>query len=95
MRRRREYGHHDSFFSSLLGQLEPEVRDAVVGNAGTLICFRLSALDAAYFARELAPTFSEVDLIRLPNYNMTLRLMIDGEVSAPFSAATIDPRSGS
>lgn len=74
-----------------LGQLEPEIRDAVVGNVGTLICFRLSAVDASYFTRELAPTFSEPDLISLPNYNMALRLMIDGEVSAPFSAATIDP----
>lgn len=71
-----------------LGQLDPEIRDAVVGNAGTLICFRLSALDASYFARELAPTFAETDLICLPNYNMALRLMIDGEVSSPFSAIT-------
>lgn len=72
-----------------LGQLEGEIRDAVVGNVGTMICFRLSAEDAAYFAREFAPTFDETDLISLPNYNMFLRLMIDGEVSRPFSAATI------
>lgn len=78
-----------------LGQLESEIRDAVVGNVGTLICFRVSAADASYFARELAPVFAEADLISLPNFNMDMRLMIDGEVSAPFSAATIDPRSGS
>jgi hypothetical protein len=65
------------------------VRDAVVGNVGTLICFRLSAADAAYFARELAPAFKESDLIALPNYCMCLKLMIDGEVTAPFSASTM------
>lgn len=72
-----------------LGQLENEIRDAVIGNVGTLICFRLSAADASYFARELVPIFDESDLISLPNYNMCLRLMIDGEVSSPFSAQTI------
>lgn len=74
-----------------LGQLEAEIRDAVVGNVGTLICFRLSAVDASYFARELEATFAEADLVNLPNFNMCLRLMIDGEVSRPFSARTISP----
>lgn len=74
-----------------LGQLEIEIRDAVIGNAGTLICFRLSAADAAYFSREFAATFDEGDLVSLPNYNMCLRLMIDGEVSRPFSAMTCQP----
>lgn len=71
-----------------LGQLEAQIRDAVVGNVGTLICFRVSAADASYLARELEPTFAETDLISLPNFNMCLRLMIDGEVSRPFSAVT-------
>lgn len=71
-----------------LGQLQAGIRDAVVGNVGTLICFRVSAADASYFARELEPTFCETDLISLPNFNMCLRLMIDGEVSRPFSAIT-------
>jgi hypothetical protein len=72
-----------------LGQLETEIRDAVVGNAGTLICFRVSADDASYLAREFSPTFEAEDLVGLPNYNVYMRLMIDGEVSRPFSAATI------
>lgn len=74
-----------------LGQLEPEVRDAVVGNVGTTISFRVSAADAGYIARELAPTFSPEDLIALPNHNICLRLMIDGEISRPFSASTVQP----
>jgi hypothetical protein len=72
-----------------LGQLDGAVRDAVLGNVGTLICFRISAEDAAYLARELAPTFDAVDLVRLPNHNIYLRLMIDAQVSKPFSATTL------
>lgn len=68
-----------------LSQLEPEVRDAVFGNAGTLIAFRVGALDAATVARELSPVFQADDLLSLPNFAVYLRLMIDGEPSRPFS----------
>ncbi|MEQ1857487.1 MAG: type IV secretion system DNA-binding domain-containing protein [Longimicrobiales bacterium] len=73
-----------------LSQLEPEVRDAVFGNAGTLVCFRVGAADAAYIAREFDPKFVASDLIGLPRYSVYLKLMIDGEPSAPFSAITLD-----
>lgn len=73
-----------------LGQLEADIRDAVLGNVGTLVCFRVSAADAAYLVRELEPTFETLDLISLPNYQIYLRLMIDGEVSRPFSAETTE-----
>ncbi|MDY7092620.1 MAG: type IV secretion system DNA-binding domain-containing protein [Acidobacteriota bacterium] len=72
-----------------LGQLSPEIADAVIGNVGTLICFRLGAKDAPLFARELAPKFEAEDLVNLPNYHIYLRLMINGQVSKPFSAVTI------
>ena len=72
-----------------LGQLETEVADAVIGNAGTIICFRVGAKDAPLLAAELAPKFEPEDLVNLPNYNIYLRLMIDGQVSKPFSAETV------
>jgi hypothetical protein len=71
-----------------LGQLEPEIRDAVFGNAGTFIAFRAGALDAPTVARELSPTFEADDLISLPNFSVYLRLMIDGEVGRAFSGNT-------
>jgi type IV secretory pathway TraG/TraD family ATPase VirD4 len=71
-----------------LSQLEPEVRDAVFGNVGTFISFRVGALDAATVARELSPVFEPDDLLSLPNFSVYLRLMIDGEPSYPFSART-------
>lgn len=71
-----------------LHQLEPEVRHAVLGNAGTMISFRTGAEDASYLAREFAPVFSAEDLISLPNFHISMRLMIDGTPSKPFSATT-------
>ncbi len=72
-----------------LGQLDPAVRDAVLGNVGTIIVFRVSAADAELIAREMEPVFERVDLVGLPNHRIYLRLMIDGQVSQPFSATTL------
>lgn len=72
-----------------LSQLETEIRDAVLGNVGTLVSFRVGAADAPMIARELAPKFETVDLIGLPNFSVYLRLMIDGQVSRAFSGETV------
>lgn len=74
-----------------LYQLEPDVRHAVLANAGTLITFRLGPEDAPLIAREFAPAFNITDLISLPNHNIYLKLMIDGAPSQPFSATTLHP----
>jgi hypothetical protein len=72
-----------------LSQLEPEIRDAVFGNAGTMISVRVGGADAAILAREVAPTFKATDLTGLQRYCVYLRLLIDGDVSRPFSAMTL------
>ena len=75
-----------------LYQLEPDVRHAVLANAGTLISFRLGPEDAPLIAREFQPVFNTTDLINRPNREIYLKLMIDGTPSRPFSATTIHPR---
>jgi type IV secretory pathway TraG/TraD family ATPase VirD4 len=72
-----------------LSQLDPQVKDAILGNTGTIISFRLGLTDAEMPAGEFYPFFSAKDLINLPNYHVYLRLMIDGVVSQPFSAETL------
>src|SRR5581483_1359378 len=72
-------------------QLENDIRHAVLGNAGTLISFRLGGEDAPYFAREFRNRFSETDLMQLENHHMYLKLMIDGMPSKAFSAMTLPP----
>jgi type IV secretory pathway TraG/TraD family ATPase VirD4 len=72
-----------------LHQLEQDIRRAVLGNAGTLIAFRVGAQDAPYLVREFRDEFTELDLQQLPNYSVYLSLMIDGAPSKPFSATTL------
>jgi type IV secretory pathway TraG/TraD family ATPase VirD4 len=87
----RKYGIGLVLAHQYFHQLEPDVRRAVLGNAGTLISFRVGAEDASYLAREFEPVFAAENLIRLPNHHIYLRLMIDGEPSKPFSATTLTP----
>ena len=72
-----------------LTQLETEIRDAVFGNVGSIVAFRVGAADAGYLAKEFAPVFSTEDLISLPRYHTYIRLQIHGEQSRPFSACTL------
>ncbi|MEA3399537.1 MAG: type IV secretion system DNA-binding domain-containing protein [Patescibacteria group bacterium] len=68
-----------------------KVRDAVFGNVGTIISFRVGADDADFLEKEFFPEFNSQDLVNLPNYHIYLKLMIDGVTSRPFSATTLPP----
>jgi hypothetical protein len=70
-------------------QLEPEIRHAVLGNAGTLISFRVGAEDAPYIVQEFHEQFRKIDLLQLPNYRIYIKLMVDGTPSKQFSATTL------
>lgn len=78
-----------------IGQLVPggstTIRDAVFGNVGTLITFRVGAEDAEFLETEFDPIFTPQDLVNLPNFHIYLKLMIDGVTSQPFSATTLPP----
>ncbi len=72
-------------------QMEEEVRDAVFGNVGTIISFRIGAEDAEYLEKEFQPEFYAVDIVNLAKYNIYLKLMINGTASRAFSATTLPP----
>jgi type IV secretory pathway TraG/TraD family ATPase VirD4 len=74
-----------------LHQLDEKIRNAVIGNFGTLISFRLGAYDATFLEKEFQGVFTARDLMALPNYHIYLKLMIDGKPSLPFSATTFLP----
>ncbi len=79
-------------------QLDETVRDAIFGNIGTLVSFRVGAPDAAFMETEFAPTFMPEDLVNLPKFGVYLKLMVDGVSTEPFSAGTLPPiaqRTGS
>jgi type IV secretory pathway TraG/TraD family ATPase VirD4 len=71
-----------------LHQLDEDIKQAVLGNAGTVISFRTGTEDAMHMTKEMFPEFDVEDFINLPNYKIYLKLMIDGKPSRPFSAYT-------
>lgn len=75
--------------TQFLDQLHENIRAAILGNAGTLISFRVGATDAEILAKEFYPVFKTIDLVNLSQYSMYLRLMIDGVSSTAFSAMSI------
>jgi len=72
-------------------QMTEEVRDAVFGNVGTLISFRVGAEDAEFLEKEFSPEFMATDIVNLGKYNIYLKLMIDGLTGRSFSAQTLPP----
>ena len=65
------------------------VRDAIFGNVGTIIVFRVGAEDAEFLEREFEPEFESEDLVNLEKYHICIKLMIDGKTTSPFSAVTL------
>ncbi|HSX32898.1 MAG TPA: TraM recognition domain-containing protein [Candidatus Saccharimonadales bacterium] len=73
-------------------QLTEEIRDAVFGNIGTLVSFRLGQdEDAEALAKRMRPAFEASDLLRMPNFNAAVRTLVGGVPTQPFSLATLPP----
>jgi hypothetical protein len=70
------------------------VRDAVLGNAGTLVSFRIGVEDAEILAKEFAPVFSAYDLVNVEQYTAYTKLLIDNTAAKPFNMFTYPPRAG-
>ena len=79
------------YVGQLVTDVSTKVRDAVFGNAGTMISFRVGGTDAEFLEQEFTPEFVQQDLVNLPNYHIYLKLMVDGLTSRPFSAVTLPP----
>ncbi|HNW71826.1 MAG TPA: type IV secretion system DNA-binding domain-containing protein [Candidatus Paceibacterota bacterium] len=79
------------YTAQLVSDKSSSVRDAVFGNVGTMIVFRVGADDADFLEKEFDPEFTPQDILSLPNYKIYLKLMIDGITSRPFSAKTMPP----
>lgn len=75
-----------------IAQMAPEVKDAVFGNVGSLISFRVGADDAGSLTPEFAPVFDENDLVNLQRGSVYVKLLIDGLAVPAFSAQTFPPK---
>lgn len=77
--------------NQFIGQLNPQVKEAVFGNVGTMIAFRTGPDDADFLVKQFAPVFDQHDLANLPNFYAVVKLMVAGLPSQPFSMLSLPP----
>jgi len=77
-----------------IAQLSDKIRDAVFGNVGSLISFRIGSKDAEFLIKQFEPVFKEQDLINIDNYQAYVKLLINGETAKPFNVRMIKAESG-
>lgn len=83
------------YMGQLVGEKgDTKIRDAVLGNAGTMVSFKIGVEDAEVMAKEFSPVFNEYDLINVEKYNAYVKLLIDNQASRPFNMQTIPPQKG-
>ena len=90
----RKYNLNLSITNQYIAQLPEPIRDAIIGNVGTLAAFRIGVPDAEFMAHEFAPIFNEKDLNNIEAFNCYVKLLIDNTPSVPFSMKTIKDSSG-
>jgi hypothetical protein len=78
-----------------IGQLvdggDESIKNAVFGNVGTMMCYKISATDAEFMAKEMAPVFSDQDLVNIDKFKAVMKLSIDTQPSKPFSITPLNP----
>ena len=85
----RKYGLNLTVANQYVAQMTDTVRDAVFGNVGTTISFRVSADDAPVLVKQFEPTFEESDILQLNNRHFVISMIINGEKVPAFSATTL------
>ncbi len=84
----RKYGLGLCVANQFIGQVEEEVKNAVFGNVGTLIAFRVGVTDANYLQHEFTPTFGEDDLLNVERFHAYVKTIVNNEPVPPFSMDT-------
>ena len=77
-----------------IAQLTEKIRDAVFGNVGNIIGFRVGATDAEFLIKQFEPTFNQNDLLNIDNFNAYAKILIDGQTAKPFNIKTLLSEKG-
>ncbi len=85
----RKYGLNLTVANQYISQMSDTVRDAVFGNVGSMISFRVSADDAPFLVKQFEPQFEATDLLQMHNRNFIINMVIGGEKTPAFSATTL------
>jgi hypothetical protein len=75
-------------------QLTDQIKNAVLGNVGTMGSFRVGAEDAEFLEKQFEPGFSRFDLVNLDNFNLIIKMMLNNKTSTPFKMQTVTPKQG-
>lgn len=86
----RKYGLNLTVANQYISQMSEPVRDAVFGNVGTIVCFRISPDDAPFLQKYFEPQFEAGDLIQQHSRFFVITMMINDEKAPPFSAKTLN-----
>lgn len=79
------------YVSQLVEKNDEKIKNAVFGNVGSMMCYKIGAQDAEFMAKEMAPVFSDQDLINVDKFKGVLKLSIDTQPSKPFSFTPLNP----
>jgi hypothetical protein len=85
----RKYGLNLTVANQYISQMNDTVRDAVFGNVGTMVSFRVSADDAPILGKQFEPQFEPNDLLQMHNRHFIINMVIRGEKAPAFSATTL------
>ncbi len=84
----RKYRLNLTVANQFIGQIGEDLKNAVFGNVGTVIAFRVGVTDANYLQHEFSPTFSEQDLVNIESPHAYIKTIVSGEPVVPFSLDT-------
>lgn len=79
------------YINQLVEKQDEKIKNAVFGNVGSMMCYKIGAGDAEYMAKEMAPVFSDQDLVNIDKYKAVMKLSIDTQPSKPFSIIPLNP----
>jgi len=90
----RKYKLNLTIAHQYIPQLTDQIKNAVLGNVGTIGAFRTGAEDAEYLEKQFEPGFSRFDLVNLDNFNLVIKMMLNNKVSTPFKMEIYPPKNG-
>ncbi len=94
----RKYGLDLTMAHQYIGQLSKDndtsIRDAIFGNVGSMVAFRIGSDDAEFLVKEFSPTFSQFDLVNVEAYTANAKILIDNTASRPFNMSMYPPAKG-
>ena len=90
----RKYGLSLNLAHQYIAQLREDIKDAVFGNVGNMVVFRVGTEDAEFLESQFAPVFKASDIMKIENRNAYAKILINGKPALPFNIEMLPPPQG-